>query len=213
MVSLLLTVFILQVVIHLINTVGATTINELLWALYNKLPTPSFTAARNAALQKREVLRLKKEMNGISAQDDFARWAKIRRQHDKAVAEHDKSASALQASKSRFDNAVTSFRWLSTNGLRFFLQYWYARTPLFWLPQGWVPGYVEWILSFPRAPIGSISIQVWGIACASVVKIVGEAVAAGLVLNSKQPVGGAREPQAFGAGQQEKSAAGVKKEL
>ncbi|KAK5011761.1 GET complex subunit get1, partial [Cryomyces antarcticus] len=78
---------------------------------------------------------------------------------------------------------------------------------------GWVPGYVEWILSFPRAPIGSISIQVWGIACASVVKIVGEAVAAGLVLNSKQPVGGAREPQAFGAGQQEKSAAGVKKEL
>ncbi|KAK5240546.1 GET complex subunit get1 [Cryomyces antarcticus] len=93
MVSLLLTVFILQVVIHLINTVGATTINELLWALYNKLPTPSSTAARNAALQKREVLRLKKEMNGISAQDDFARWAKIRRQHDKAVAEHDKSGT------------------------------------------------------------------------------------------------------------------------
>jgi hypothetical protein len=49
---------------------------------------------------------------------------------------------------------------------------------MFWLPQGWVPSYVEWGLSFPRAPIGSVSIQVWGLACAGVIKIVAEAVGA-----------------------------------
>jgi hypothetical protein len=36
---------------------------------------------------KREVVRLKRELNGVSAQDDFAKWAKLRRQHDKAVVE------------------------------------------------------------------------------------------------------------------------------
>jgi hypothetical protein len=39
---------------------------------------------------RREVLRLKRELAGVSAQDDFARWAKLRRQHDKAVADYDK---------------------------------------------------------------------------------------------------------------------------
>lgn len=37
---------------------------------------------------------MKREMNAVSAQDDFARWAKLRRQHDKAVAEYDKSCTS-----------------------------------------------------------------------------------------------------------------------
>jgi hypothetical protein len=39
---------------------------------------------------RREVVRLKREMNAISAQDDFAKWAKLRREHDKAMEEHDR---------------------------------------------------------------------------------------------------------------------------
>ena len=39
---------------------------------------------------KREVLRLKRELNGVSAQDNFAKWAKLQRQYDKAVAEFEK---------------------------------------------------------------------------------------------------------------------------
>lgn len=30
-----------------------------------------------------EVVRLSREMKNTSAQDEFAKWAKIRRQHDK----------------------------------------------------------------------------------------------------------------------------------
>ena len=47
---------------------------------------------------------------------------------------------------------------------------------MYWIPRGWVPVYVEWMLSFPRAPWGSVSIQIWGIACATVVQLVGEAL-------------------------------------
>lgn len=86
---------------------------------------------------------------------------------------------------------------------------------MFWIPAGWVPYYVEWILSFPRAPLGSVSINVWGIACASMLALVSEAVAAGWVLATRRavPVGetktqGEKEkPMAFEArpgGQREK---------
>jgi hypothetical protein len=42
---------------------------------------------------RNEVVRLKREMAAISAQDDFARWAKLQRQHDKAFEEHNKKGA------------------------------------------------------------------------------------------------------------------------
>ena len=87
---------------------------------------------------------------------------------------------------------------------------------MFWIPAGWVPYYVEWILSFPRAPVGSVSINVWGIACASMLALGSEGVAAAWVLVTGRgvPVGEkkAEEPMAFGAGKGEKEK-GRKKEL
>ncbi|KAL1627639.1 GET complex subunit get1 [Neofusicoccum ribis] len=178
MASLLLIVFTVSLITHLINSVPAAALNELLWALYNKLPTPTSKAAREQGNLKREVLRLKQEMNGVSAQDDFARWAKLRRAHDKIYAEFQKSDSAIRSARTKFDTTVASIRWLATNGLRFFLQLWYSKQSLFWIPQGWFPGYVEWVLAFPKAPTGSVSIQIWGIACASVISLVSEALVA-----------------------------------
>ena len=34
-------------------------------------------------------MKLKREMNATSSQDEFAKWAKIRRAHDKALAQYD----------------------------------------------------------------------------------------------------------------------------
>ncbi|KAI4199551.1 MAG: hypothetical protein LQ348_001868 [Seirophora lacunosa] len=180
--SLLLTVFILQVLIHLVNTIGANAINDLLWTLYNKLPTSTRDSVRESKRLRTNVLRLKKEMAATSSQDEFAKWAKLRRQHDKAVAQYDEKANSLKSFQTSFAQATTVLRWLATNGLRFFLQFWFARRPMFWIPRGWVPGYVEFLMAFPRAPRGSVSIQIWGIACATVVQMVGAAVAAGWIL-------------------------------
>ena len=171
-------------------------------------------------------MTLKRELNATSSQDEFAKWAKIRRAHDKKLAEYDEvcmlspalwksfpakslvmisihveiaqtdfssTANGLKSFKSKFDSTATVIRYISTNGLRFFLQFWYAKRPMFWIPQGWVPGYVEWMLSFPRAPMGSVSIQIWGISCASVVMMVGNAVVAGMVLVRERRTGKRRE--------------------
>ena len=96
------------------------------------------------------------------------------------------TAESLKSFRSNFDRVVTLLRWGSTGGLRFLLQFWYAKKPLFWLPMGLVPGYVEWLLAFPRAPTGSVSIQIWGIACVTVVQLVSAAIMAGIVLVEKR---------------------------
>jgi hypothetical protein len=96
---------------------------------------------------------------------------------------------------------------------------------MFWMPAGWLPYYVEWILSFPRAPLGSVSINVWGVACASMIVLVSEGLAAGWVLVTHKPTPVAAEKQrekeaamAFEASPRpthpsEKAGLGVKKEL
>jgi len=69
---------------------------------------------------------------------------------------------------------------------------------MFWIPEGWVPGYVEWVLSFPKAPRGSVSINVWGIACKSVITLVGHTVQALYVVVTR-PTAEKEKPQAFKA--------------
>lgn len=88
---------------------------------------------------------------------------------------------AVSTEKTSFDWSVKTARWLSTNGLKIFLQFYYSKTPVFALPAGWFPYYIEWILSFPRAPLGSVSIQVWSNVCATAIAVVAEFIGALLV--------------------------------
>jgi hypothetical protein len=76
-----------------------------------------------------------------------------------------------------------------------FLQFWYSKQAMFWIPKGWVPYYAEWLLSFPRAPLGSVSIQAWALACGAVILLVSDALVAvvALVLGAGKGVNGAQK--------------------
>ncbi|KAL1999847.1 hypothetical protein VTN02DRAFT_3890 [Thermoascus thermophilus] len=206
MISLVLTVFLVHLAIYLINTVGATTIDNVLWLLYLKLPTATSRNAREQNRLKREVVQLKREMNATSSKDEFAKWAKLRRRHDKAMEEFEAMNKILNANKTSFDWTVKIARWLSTNGFQLFLQFYYSKTPVFELPPGWVPYYVQWLLSFPRAPLGTISIQVWSSACAAAIAVIGELLSASLA-----SVRTARTAQAVPAASGSTAAAASKK--
>ncbi|KAF1922073.1 protein get1 [Ampelomyces quisqualis] len=180
--SLLLVVFALQLVLHIVNTVGASTVNDVLWMLYNKLPTPTSGSAQKAQKLKKDIVQLKRELANTSPQDNFSRWAKLDRQHNKAMADFQKIDGSLRTHHTTFTSVVSTLRWVGTQGLRFVLQFWFAKSPMFWMPAGWVPYYAEWILSFPRAPLGSVSINVWGVACASMIALAAQGLAAVWVL-------------------------------
>ena len=132
-------------------------------------------------------------MKNTSAQDEFSKWAKLRRQHDKAKARHDELAQAQQNTRTQFDRIVTALRWLSTQGANFGCNTWYAKEAMFWLPQGWVPYRVEWVLSLMRAPVGSVSVNVWALACAAVIGLGQELVMAVWTLRSGEVKEGARK--------------------
>ncbi len=63
-----------------------------LWTLFNKLPTSTSKGVQDQTRLSREVVRLKREMNSTSSQDEFAKWAKLRRQHDKVLAEYEQKS-------------------------------------------------------------------------------------------------------------------------
>jgi hypothetical protein len=180
-------------------------------------------------------MKVRKELNATSSQDEFAKWAKLRRQHDKLLEQLEKNSmsstsssagahgkhttnptteASTDSTRATFDSAVSTLRWLGTNGLRTFLQFWYSKQAMFWIPKGWVPYYAEWLLSFPRAPLGSISIQAWFLACTAIIILVSDAlvsiVALVLSLGSGTAQKAKKEPIAAPS---EKAAAGEKKEL
>jgi hypothetical protein len=82
------------------------------------------------------------------------------------------AAAAVSSFRASFDTKATAIRWLCTSGLRFGLQFWHAKTPVFTYPRGWFPWYIEWLLGFPRCPYGGVSINVWSMACGTVIALV-----------------------------------------
>ncbi|KAH8772118.1 protein get1 [Hyaloscypha finlandica] len=212
--SLLLTVFLLQLAIHLVNTFGASSINAVLWNLYNSLPSSKSESSAEQRELKSQYLKVRKELNATSSQDQFAKWAKLRRQHDRLLEQLDKNKASTDSTRTTFDSAVSTLRWIGTNGLRMFLQFWYSKQAMFWIPKGWVPYYAEWLLSFPRAPLGSISIQAWFLACTAVIILVSDALVAIVAMVAGLGSGTAQEARKEPVGvPSEKAASEEKKEL
>jgi len=66
-----------------------------LWILYLRLPTSLSKDARKQRELKREVIRLRTEMDSTSSQDEFAKWAKLRRRHDKTLEEFEALSACI----------------------------------------------------------------------------------------------------------------------
>lgn len=79
-------------------------------------------------------------------------------------------------------------RIVATKGPQYLVPFWFAKEPMFWLPHGWFPYYAEWIVSFPRAPLGSVSVASWQLACTGMIALISDLITGiyGLVNSAKQ---------------------------
>ncbi|KAL1925490.1 uncharacterized protein VTP21DRAFT_373 [Calcarisporiella thermophila] len=118
---------------------------------------------------KHDALQLRAEIRGTSSQDEFAKWAKLRRKLDSTVTQLEKLNSELAFSRTSFELKFKSALWILTNGFQAIIIILYRKTPVFYLPMGWF-GPVRWLVSFPFAPTGSVSVTVWFLVCRSVVR-------------------------------------------
>ncbi|KAJ7818658.1 CHD5-like protein-domain-containing protein [Mycena leptocephala] len=166
--SLLFTIFALVFVTELIAWIGKSVLLELVYAVYLRV-FHSATAAQQRKL-KSELLALKAELLRTSAQDQFAKWAKLRRSVDKGLADLEKLNGEISARKSAFSLRFNSAIWILTTGLQFVVGWWYRTAAVFYLPPGWL-GPLGWWLALPFAPAGSVSVGVWQMACKRVLKV------------------------------------------
>ncbi|KZT22591.1 hypothetical protein NEOLEDRAFT_1097544 [Neolentinus lepideus HHB14362 ss-1] len=166
--SLIFTIFVLVFLTELISWVGRSVLLEFAYALYLRIFRAS-AVARQRQL-KTDLLAKKAELLQTSAQDQFAKWAKLRRSVDKGLADLEKLNGELATTKTSFAVQFNSLIWILTTGLQFVVTWWYRKSAVFFLPEGWL-GPVTWWMALPFAPAGSVSVGVWQMACRRVIKV------------------------------------------
>lgn len=155
---------------------GGAAISQL-WFVYTLLfhrPT-----LRSQRALRREILATKQELAATSSQDQFAKWAKLRRRVDKGLADLERTNSELARARTTFSMLFKGIMFVITTILPFCVTSWYSKTPIFWLPpaqHSWF-GPLGWFLALPRAPKGAISSTVWQMVCTRTLIALGGALA------------------------------------
>ncbi|KAK7473140.1 GET complex subunit get1 [Stygiomarasmius scandens] len=186
--SVIITVFALVFLGEFISWIGQSVLLEGAYALYLRIFYPTL-ASRQKSL-KSEILTTKAELLKTSAQDQFAKWAKLRRSVDKGLADLEKLNGEMASLRTSFSVKFNTAIWLGTTGMQFFVGWWYRKEPMFYLPPGWF-GPLAWILAFPFAPKGSVSVGMWQMVSRRSIKV-GERIVkefASSALAPKEPVG------------------------
>ncbi|KIY66440.1 hypothetical protein CYLTODRAFT_398704 [Cylindrobasidium torrendii FP15055 ss-10] len=166
--SLIILIFALVFTTELISWVGKTVLLEIFYSLYLRIFYPQ-NAAKQREL-KTEILNNKAELLKTSAQDQFAKWAKLRRTVDKGLSDLEKLNSEISTVKSAFSMKFNTALWVSTTGVQFVVTWWYRKSAVFYLPPGWF-GPLQWTFALPFAPKGAVSVGMWQMACRRVIKV------------------------------------------
>ncbi|KAJ1954278.1 GET complex subunit get1 [Dipsacomyces acuminosporus] len=164
---LLLSIFVLELVSALLDSIGYGAVSSALWDTYCKV-TGNKKAAERLEL-KDSIMHLRRELRTISSVDQFAKWAKMRRRLDALSAKFEKVSSDLAIERTAFELYVNLILRVVIYGSRAVINIYNYRVPVFYVPANWFYP-VLWFLSLPAAPTGSVSVSVWAFACNRVCK-------------------------------------------
>jgi hypothetical protein len=112
----------------------------------------------------------------------------------------------VTAQRASFDMYLNIVRLILMRAPQYIIPFWYSAEPMFWLPHGLFPYYAEWFLSLPKAPLGSVSIMSWQVACSALLSLLFEVITSvwGLVFKAKAQEGkGPREATGHAAKEKE----------
>ncbi len=73
-----------------------------LWDLYNHIPSKRSADAAEVRKLQTEYLKIRRDLHATSSQDEFAKWARLRRQHDKMLEDLEKKSACRHTLKSAF---------------------------------------------------------------------------------------------------------------
>ncbi|KAJ1032144.1 hypothetical protein NDA18_001642 [Ustilago nuda] len=171
-----LVILISVVAVQSIAALGKDRLQDILWYCYVAVFHRSTLSTQRSL--RRQILTDKRDLAATSSQDQFAKWAKLRRRVDKGLVDLEKANASLSSARSTFSMLFKGLMFVITTIFPFCVTSWYSKTPIFWLPPGehsWF-GPVGWFLALPRAPKGAISSTVWQMVCSRTLIAVGGAL-------------------------------------
>ncbi|KAH7108366.1 CHD5-like protein-domain-containing protein [Auriculariales sp. MPI-PUGE-AT-0066] len=183
--ALALFIFLAVLSTQIVSWVGASVLNDAACWVYLSIFQGAIMSQQRTL--KSEILLNKAELQRTSAQEQFAKWAKLRRRVDKGLEDLDKLNKSLVSTKASFAAGFRPFLWILTSGVQLIVGWWYGRQAVFFVPAS-VLGPLTWWLSFPFAPAGSVSCMIWQFACGRVIKIVERLVRDALTAYQRKPV-------------------------
>ncbi|KAI9090821.1 WRB/Get1 family [Phlyctochytrium arcticum] len=149
--TLLFTIIILAFALQVLDSVGYARIAESIWRIFQRIFKQGSSKKTNKLKQK--ILVTQTELKRTSAQDEFAKWAKLRRSLDKMKAEYETISRQDGMSKTFFELKVSWGLRAILYGTQIWIVLMYRSTPVFYLPYEWL-GPISFITSLPGAPAG-----------------------------------------------------------
>ncbi|ANZ77846.1 BA75_04947T0 [Komagataella pastoris] len=157
--SVLLTLTLIILAQNAVRIVGKTQINQFIWDLYLKYSNDQqILKLRNLKAESYDVY---KQRSNTSAQDKYAKWTKLNRKYDQLQAEIKTVSDQVSLQQQAIDKYLGLAITVTTTLPLWLFRFKYRKQPLFYFPKDTFPSYLEWILSFPSVPKGSIGIMFW----------------------------------------------------
>jgi len=142
-----------------LSLISHSAITSTLYSLIFTYLLPNDLHKKQRTLKK-DIIDGRRELSNTSAQDDFAKWAKIRRRVDKQVSELEAMNNSLASHKNQFSTYAKVILFILTSGLQWSFTTRYSRDAIVYLPIEWF-GPLTWFLALPFAPKGALSCGVW----------------------------------------------------
>ncbi|KAL4401199.1 GET complex subunit Get1 [Malassezia pachydermatis] len=166
-----LLIFLVSFINHAITWLGRDLLQEFFRNIYVRVV--NFSASSKLSTKKKELYEMRQQLNMTSAQDEFSKWARLRRKVDKLTQEVDEQNKTMASSQFMFSIMFKGFMFVLNSAIPFILNWYFKRVPMFYLPPGDWFGPLGPLFSFPNAPAGAVSSTVWTTVCGRVLALIG----------------------------------------
>ncbi|KAI9013187.1 WRB/Get1 family [Gaertneriomyces semiglobifer] len=148
-------VLLYAVFFQIVDSIGYGRIGSKLWSWYNG--TVRHSEVQQFRKLQRDTIAVQTELGQTSAQDEFAKWAKLRRKLDKMKQDCENQAKKEGTTRQLFEMKVSwglrAIFWL----LQILMITVYRSKPMFYVPEDWI-GPFKYLLALPLAPLGMHSL-------------------------------------------------------
>ncbi|PVU85172.1 hypothetical protein BB559_007160 [Furculomyces boomerangus] len=152
----------IELLFGIIGFIGYNQTSDMIYKLWCRIV--SDTRAKEREETKREIQKLRSEIRTISSVDEFSKWAKLKRKLDAASKRFETKNSEYGIHKASFSIKANIALFGIVYGVRTLIVLLYYRTPVMEIPSAWLYPF-GWILSYPGAPAGSVSVGSWSFIC------------------------------------------------